>query len=54
MLYTYKPNYFLSMWSKWIEFDGNWEFKTTEKWQEGVLNEFGATKVIPKKVKKEK
>lgn len=53
MLYTYKPKYFLSLGKRgWIEFDDKWEFETTEDWQESVLDDLGATKVVPKKVKK--
>ena len=54
MLYTYEPRYFLSLWSRWIEFDDNGEFNTTEKWEETVLDDFGATKVETKKSKAKK
>lgn len=52
MLYKFKPYYFLATIWHWIEFDDKWEFNTTEKWQETVLEEIGAKKVVAKKTTK--
>lgn len=52
MLFKYKPNYFLATWSTWLEFDDKWEFNTTEDWQETIMEEIGAIKVVAKKTTK--
>lgn len=51
MLYKFKPNYFLAVLGWSIEFDDKWEFNTTKDWQEAVMNEIGATKVVVVKKK---
>ena len=52
MLYKYIPNHFIATGINWISFNSKWEFNTTAKWQETVLEEIGATKVVVKKPKK--
>lgn len=52
MLFKYKANYFLATLNGGIEFDSEGNYETKKNIEIQILEELGATKVVPKKTTK--